>query len=78
MKTLYHSIAGRFFKVPLKRKDIIVIAFIGTASAKTLTEDEKHYIMNFYGIKEPKSTTIIKNFDYINNNHVNDYLYIEL
>lgn len=70
-------IAGRFHKV-YKDENIVVIGLLGNISAYDLSEENKAYILQFYNIKDFKNISIIKNFDCINNNHFNNYLYIEL
>lgn len=70
-------IAGRFHKV-FKDDKIVVIGLLGNISAHKLSAENRQHILQFYNIKDFKNISIIKNFDCINNNHFNDYLYIEL
>lgn len=70
-------IAGRFHKV-YKDENIVVIGLLGNISAYDLSEENRTHILQFYNIKDFKNISIIKNFDCINNNHFNNYLYIEL
>lgn len=73
----HRGIAGRFYRVH-KDENIIVIGLLGNVSAYNLTEEEKRHILHFYNVKNFKNISIIKNFDCLNNNHFNNYLYIEL
>lgn len=77
MKNL--KIAGKFHKV-YSDKNIVVIGLLGNISAYNLSEANREHILQFYNIKDEdvKNISIIKNFDCINNDHFNNYLYIEL